>query len=611
MVRENPLHHFTAFLFKTCGIYFRLVILLAAMAMPVMADQDLRPFEDDAGLFDPAKGPAQIRFQLLKDTDRVEIRVQDFRGQIVGNYHLIELRAGDHTFVWDGKDADGELLADGRYQLLFRAEYTDGSDSTAVVEIRLATIKPPERIQAPEPLPPEEYKHRIQGSLSTFWKHNGDRDSDKDSGEARLLADFAFKEEQRRAKGVLSVLQPFYEGPTSFNGSRALVEQGWNHGKVKGVFREGLGNFDDPMKLFSDFQSERKKAGMHLDYNNEEFNSRCLFFGAEGDVDSQEQGAAVRMKLGNQHRWQLGASYTFREAMVPTADNTRFWNHATAADLRLPVTEELAMVMEVVHTSDSEQKDDDGYVATAHYDRGNLRFSGGYIDLGENFSAPFADPLHHVSEDARGLDASVDYSMSSPLGYLENPAVTLGYFDLERHSDNQKIREMDASLRFGIGPKDTFFISWFGQEEGSNSNHTIRGNAEHKWNAMWASRLQANHSFADMNRTWRFALDTSCRRKTGSARLALEWIKREIDTSRLSPFEEANLRFDWKHELWGLQLQTRHSQNQDESGVNFFGRLEYKPVFFHRYRFIIYTAVGNRAASSFEEQVEIGMEIRY
>ncbi|MCP3952691.1 MAG: hypothetical protein GY697_10825, partial [Desulfobacterales bacterium] len=78
-----------------------------------------------------------------------------------------------------------------------------------------------------------------------------------------------------------------------------------------------------------------------------------------------------------------------------------------------------------------------------------------------------------------------------------------------------------------------------------------------------------------------------------------------------SPFEEANLRFDWKHELWGLQLQTRHSQNQDESGVNFFGRLEYKPVFFHRYRFITYTAVGNRAASSFEEQVEIGMEIRY
>jgi hypothetical protein len=279
--------------------------------------------------------------------------------------------------------------------------------------------------------------------------------------------------------------------------------------------------------------------------------------------------------------------------------------------LRLPVTGELAMIMEMVHTSDTEKKDDDGYVATAVYDLGKFRASGGYIDLGEEFAARFADPLHHINGDARGFETSMDFSMSTPFGGLQNPAVTLGFFDVKRYSDDQKVREMDASLRFGIGQKDSLFFSWFGQEEGGYSNHTIRGNAEHKWNAMWASRFQANHTFADLNRSWRFTLDTTCRRKAGSIRLAVEWIQREIDTSPLSPFKETNLRFDWKDELWGLQLQARYSQNRDESGINSFGRVAYKPVFFHRYRLRTYLSVGNRAAFSFEEQVEIGMEIRY
>ena len=128
---------------------------------------------------------------------------------------------------------------------------------------------------------------------------------------------------------------------------------------------------------------------------------------------------------------------------------------------------------------------------------------------------------------------------------------------------------------------------------------------------MWSSRLQANHSFTDLNRTLRFTLDATCRRKKELARLAAEWIRREIDTSRLSPYEEVTLRLDLSREKWRLQLQTRHSRNKEASGVNFFGRVEYRPTFLHRYRFIAYSSVGNRAAFSFEKQVEIGLEVRF
>jgi len=417
--------------------------------------------------------------------------------------------------------------------------------------------------------------------------------------------------EQTSTKGVLSVLQPFYSGSTSFNGSRALLEQNSNHGKLKGVFRESLGNFDDPMKLFSDFKSERKKAGVQLNYATGALDTSCLFFGTEGDVDSEEQGAAVRIKLEDNKLWQLGSSYTYREGLAAEKNGTLSENHAIALDLRVPFTGELALIAETAHTSDSEKKEDDGYITAIRYDTGNFRFSGGYIDLGQAFDAPFADPVYQISTDARGIDTSLDFTRSAPMYFIQNLAMTLGFVDLKRHSDDQKVREVDTSLRFNIGKRNTFFLSWFGQEEGRDRTDTFRGSAEYKWNDLWSSRLQANHATSNFSRSWRFTLDTAWRQFSHSARLAAEWLKREIDTSRLSPIKETNLRFDYTRELWGLQMQAKHSQNRSESGQNFFGRFEYKPVFYHRYRFVTYLAVGNRAAFSFEEQLEFGMEVRF
>jgi len=350
-----------------------------------------------------------------------------------------------------------------------------------------------------------------------------------------LLTDFSIKERKTSAKGVLSALQPFYSGSASFNGSRAILKQNWEHVNVKGVFREGLGNFDDPMKLFSDFQSERKKVGVHLNHASEITNTRCLFFGSEGDVDSKEKGAAARIKFRNNNHWFIGGSYTYREGLESAADSSQSRNHAMAVDTHLSITEELAVVLEIAHTSDTEKQEDCGHLASVKYDTGDLKFSTGYIDLGEGFKAPFADPLHHISSDARGLDTSIDYVKSEPIGLLENPAITLGFINLNRHSDDRKARELDASLRFGIGKRDTFFVSWFGQEEGNTRTQTFRGNAERNWNERWASRLQVSHSISNLTRSWRLTFDTDWRRESDSARVSIEWILREMDTSRLSP----------------------------------------------------------------------------
>ncbi len=94
-------------------------------------------------------------------------------------------------------------------------------------------------------------------------------------------------------------------------------------------------------------------------------------------------------------------------------------------------------------------------------------------------------------------------------------------------------------------------------------------------------------------------------------RFSLQWMEREIDYSRFSPYRETNLRIDLNNECWGLQLQAKYSENLEESGMNYFGRFEYTPEFLHRYNLVSYVSVGRRSAVEFEEQIECGVEIQF
>jgi hypothetical protein len=282
-----------------------------------------------------------------------------------------------------------------------------------------------------------------------------------------------------------------------------------------------------------------------------------------------------------------------------------------AADLRLPIGEPLDLLLEFVHTEDSEKSSDNGYTTMIAYDRGRMRFSAGYIDLGEDFAADFADPLNGISRDARGIEAGFDYALPSPWRLLRSPIVTLRMFDLKRRSDDERVSEIDTSLRFGVSERDTFFLNWYGQENEAGRTHTFLGTATHGWNPWWSSSLQVNRIDADDSSTWRFTLDTAYRREAQTARAALEWIRRTIDPSALAPFQETSLRLDWGNQRWGMQVQARYSENEDDHGVNLFGRLEYCREFLHRYQVVTYVSLGNRSAFDFEKQVEVGMAWRF
>ncbi len=583
--------------------------LLLYPSHPVRADGDLRIPLNDAGIFDPGQGPLSVAYELRTDADEVAVGIRDFRGQVVHQYRFVELLAGDHTFEWDGRDQNGEHLPDGNYELLFEVRFKDGGLGRSLVTVRLATIAAAPGATAPEPLPPEKHAYKISGSVSSFWRHDGE--NHEDTGQLRARTRFSYADDARRAEALFSIIDTYPGGDTNTDASQAMVEQRWNGGQIKGVFREGLGSFDDPVKLFSDFKSERQKFGFRVDQSLGDWQATGLAYTTEGDEATEASGAAARLRFGQEGRWQWGAGFTHREALLQDDSDDRYRNQAMAADVKVPIIEPMSLLMEFVHTEDTEKSSDNGYTAMMAYDQGRLRLSAGYIDLGEDFAADFADPLHGITSDARGIEASADYAAPITWRYFKAPIATMRLFDLKRHSDDEKVREIDTSLRFGIGEQDAFFFNWYGQENAVGTTHTFLGTATHQWNPRWTSSLQVNRIDAEDSGTWRFTLDTAYRREEQTARAALEWIRRTIDASALSPYEETSLRLDWDNTRWGAQVQARYSHNEDDHGINLFGRVEYRREFLHRYQVVTYASLGNRSAFDTEKQVEVGMELRF
>ncbi len=594
---------------RQAAAFVVLIGLCVCWAAPGVAQDDLRIPLNDAGVFDPDQGPLAIRYTLLKDAEEVSVRIRDKRGQVVRQERLIELLAGDHVLAWDGRDANGDRLPEGNYELVFEARFKDGSTGGGTVAVRIAQMAPLPDAPAPELLPPQRHRHKISGSVSSIWRHDGE--NHEGTGQVRARTLFSYADDTRRAEGVLAFIDTYPGGDTNWDASQGFVEQRWRAGQIRGVFREGLGAFDDPVKLFSDFKSERQKFGFRVDQEIGRLEATGLAFTTEGDVDAEASGAAARLRFGEEDGWRIGTGFTHREARLPGDRDDRYRNQAMAADLQVPIIAPLTLLCEFIHTEDTEKSSDNGYTALAAWDQGRLRLSAGYIDLGQDFAADFADPLHGIASDARGLEASADLVVPTPGPFFKNPIVTVRFFDLKRHSNDEALREVDASLRFAAGGRDSFFLNWYGQEDENGTTHTFLGTATHRWNPRWSSSLQVNRIDAEESGTWRFTLDTVYRREARTARVAVEYIRRTIDASTLSPFEETSLRLDWASPRWGVQLQTRYSEREDDRATNVFGRVEYRREFLHRYQWVTYASLGSRSAFDFEKQVEVGVALRF
>ncbi len=575
-----------------------------------LAQTYLRLDAYDAGVFDPDQGPLITSYQLLKDADELEILIEDFQGKVVDRYVVVDLLSGKHHFSWNGLDDQQKRYPDGRYSFIFTARFADGTQEKSRAEARLATLAAPTGEKAPSLFPPQEKIYEIDGSISSFWRRNSEDPSDKDDeGEQRLRTHVNIRTEKHYADGVFAVRKPYSE-KVSYNGSQVLLEQRWNSGKAKEIFRQSLGNFDDPMKLFNDFRTERNKVGIRLEQKHQWLALTALALNAEGDTASEEKAGGGRIVFGPDKGWKIGSSVVIRNA-VQFETNEPSSSHAAAWDFRLPLGSKLALISEYATTESPDGVDDSGHVLKSEYIHQQCRITGGYFFLGENFSAEYADPLRQVYQDAKGVDLNVDYRRRSPLWKLSNLSLSLRGYTLTKESNHNKIKEGDSSVRFNLGHNDTILLSWFGRNDDGDDSKNILFSDRHRWNEEWSSNLQLNNNSTETSRTWRSTVDTDFRQNSQSYRFSLEYIHRKTFNSANPSESETTFGFNMGDGPLQLELKARHSRKQSKTGTNFFSRADYSHDFLHRYQLNFYLSLGDRATFNTEEQVEIGMEMRF
>ena len=69
-----------------------------------------------------------------------EITIRNSNGEIVANFNEVEIKEGDQTFEWDGKDGSGNRLSPGTYSILISAKDANDkrisidTDTTGIVQ---------------------------------------------------------------------------------------------------------------------------------------------------------------------------------------------------------------------------------------------------------------------------------------------------------------------------------------------------------------------------------------------------------------------------------------------------------------------------------------------
>ncbi len=83
-----------------------------------------------AANFGLTDGSATIGYQVDGTASSVTMYIQDENGAVVDTLYPTELSSGNHFIEWDGRDKDGNQLADGRYSIILQANA--GSDDSTV-----------------------------------------------------------------------------------------------------------------------------------------------------------------------------------------------------------------------------------------------------------------------------------------------------------------------------------------------------------------------------------------------------------------------------------------------------------------------------------------------
>jgi flagellar basal-body rod modification protein FlgD len=83
-----------------------------------------------------------IHYELMGSADEVTVTIKDDSGKVIRTQTVNSQEEGPHTWAWDGKDNDGNVVSEGSYRISVAAKDVDGAtiSSFAVAHGRVSGI---------------------------------------------------------------------------------------------------------------------------------------------------------------------------------------------------------------------------------------------------------------------------------------------------------------------------------------------------------------------------------------------------------------------------------------------------------------------------------------
>jgi hypothetical protein len=564
------------------------------------------PFALEPKQFTAGKG-CRITYRLLKDAD-VTFTVKDYKNNIVWLRTIYKQAADEQAVEWNGRDNNDKFLPAGEYRMEIAVTYATGETDENFTYVSITadiTDSPPVVKGVKQPL-------TVTGSAGVRYQNNF---SEKTEGsEERTNISLNYIKDNHDIRATFDALKM----PTSdwdFRNSKASAAykaSGEKYGYLAS-FRDTIGEFDDPMKLFTDWKADRSKTGGKVYMNTEKLKAEAI--GLVTPTPNGEKGYGGRVKYLPVGFLQIGATHAGRSYALPSNAETEVCNNATAADAIISIGKDKTIKAEYAESNDTgtSTKDRASRIEAA-YNGQIIRFNAGWQEVGKDFKADYA--YLKYGSDVKGPDAEAMLIVPFDTFVLSRPVLSVSGSHIDNIANTKTTDDLRGNFRASLFRKLNVnldgYLNYVSDREGSTGGTSKSGQIgleyllKKKVIVRFSERLSSSggSDSTDARGEYEHGFGKDNRLKT-----MLERIETKSGTDR----NEENINeFDLKIGRYNLLVRNRFSKTSVmDWNYNFYGRADVKLNLYKTLDAKLYAAYGAPYGAKSTDIIECGMEVRF
>ncbi len=568
-------------------------------------------------VWDETKSDIQVGMQLRRDATSVDIRVVNTQGATLYNEQLFNLRAGNTDWRWSGEVNRTAKIKSGLYRVVFQLRFTDGITEQEVVQLRVTKPQQDREIRegafAPPVIKPIEPSYRLNGDFSFLRRFDSERDDV--ISETRLNVRYADRGDNFNLRTNIGYFRRS-NGIENGDSSYALYQRFWDKGSADFVYRQSLGFFNDPLRLFSDFRSQNDKLGARV---QQQFSAgKLTLLGYEGQGLGTETGNAARWQGKITDTLKYGVGFTYRNSRANQSGSIS--NNASGFDLDWQPSKRHRVAAQYVGTSTDDNTgstsaidgNGQGSRLTWYYTgETGLRASLGYLNLSPNYNAALSDPGDQIRTNAKGPELTVNYFQpQTDSEWFKDVAIGLRAFSYKRDKNEPDTKQVDIITQVLI-KKVRVSGNFRRRDQSNNVTTTFLLSEQHKWTDNWRGGVQYTRIKTSGTTTQRMLISGSTGTINRSHRLGLELGRRAGNSLADGPVDEIGLLANGRFNQFVYEGLVRQTTNDNDDDVNVFALFGYEKLYLHRYRALAYISFGDRSATQIAGRVELGIGVRF